>query len=330
MRIDRLPNLWSLGIDTSAYTTSVAAVSPDGHFVRQERRLLPVPQGSRGLRPSEALFRHVRDLPDLLDNLLQDLPIAGLQVVGVSTAPRPQPDSYLPTFLAGTLAAEAVALGRNVPLVRTTHQEGHIQAGLAGAGMNPCNPFLALHISGGTTELLRVDPTTVPWDIALMGGSDDLYAGQFVDRIGVLMGLPFPAGPAMDELAESAEDVVRVPWTRPRLSEGRWWTSFSGPESAAERLLGQGVNRQALARGVMEAISESLVALVTASAAPSQLLGVGGVAANTHLRRVMSQRLTEHGWQVGFAPPQWSRDNAVGVALLAWQRLQFLREGDVE
>ncbi len=328
MRIDLVPSHWSLGIDTSAYTTSVAAVSSDGHWIRQERRLLTVPVGNRGLRPSEALFQHVKNLPALLQQVMLGLPPRGLNVVGVSKAPRPTPDSYLPPFLAGVLAAQGVALGAGVTLVETTHQEGHIRAGLADTGLEPQDPFFALHISGGTTELVRVDRRRIPWQVELVGGSDDLYAGQMVDRIGVLMGLPFPAGPALDELAEETDDWVAIPWSRPRREGDRWWTSFSGPESAARRAYAAGMKPPGLARGVLDSIAQSLVALVLAAAEPGDLLVVGGVAANTHIRRVLMQRLSDRGFQLGFASPALSRDNAVGVAFLAYERwARDTREG---
>ncbi|NMP21151.1 peptidase M22 [Sulfobacillus sp. DSM 109850] len=323
-----MPSDWSLGLDTSAYTTSVAAVAADGRLVRQERQLLPVPMGSRGLRPSEALFYHVKNLPAMLERVMDGLDRHRLVVVGASQTPRPTPDSYLPPFLAGMLAAQAVALGRGVPLIHCTHQEGHIRAGLWSAAWDPADPFLALHISGGTTELLRVDRRTVPWSIDLVGGSDDLYAGQFVDRVGVALGLAFPAGPELDRLAESAAAPLALPWSRPRSRDGRWWTSFSGPESAARRALREGAEPTALAKGVMESISRSLSALVEAAAPPGHLLVVGGVAANTHLRRVMTARLQKNGWQIGFAAPEWSRDNAVGIALIAQER--FLADEEDE
>lgn len=310
------PDQWTLGIDTSAYTTSVAAVGADGRWVRQERRVLPVPIGSRGLRPGDAVFHHVRNLPVLVRTVLDGLSPAGLAGIAVSTAPRPVPDSYLPPFLAGMAVAESLAALNTVPLLRTTHQEGHIRAGLAGANMAPAGPFLAVHVSGGTTELVSVDPGVMPWRIELLGGSDDLYAGQFVDRIGVLLGLSFPAGPELDQLAESTEESVPLPYSRPRQRDGQWWTSFSGPESAAERAVASGASPAMVARGVMTSIGQSLCALAESTGRAGDLLVVGGVAANTHLRRMMRQRLEPRGWQVRFAPPEWSRDNAVGVAFL--------------
>lgn len=307
-----------MGVDTSAYTTSVALVSTDG-TVHQQRRVLPVPLGARGLRPSEALFLHTQYLPQMMEQLWNDAGRVRLSAIGVSVAPRPEPDSYLPPFLAGEAAARSIAAVEGLAVLRTTHQEGHIRAGLAGSGLHPNQEFWALHVSGGTTELVRVQMSAGGWQVTVFGGTDDLYAGQFVDRIGVLLGASFPAGPELDRMAEAQEDMVRLPWTKPRHIDGVWRISFSGPESAAERALQDGVPSGPLARGVMESIGRTLAGLVAASADGGDLLVVGGVAANTHLRRVMGRRLPN--WTLWFADPDWSRDNAIGVAYLALDRM---------
>lgn len=324
--IDPRPERWTLGIDTSAYTTSVAVVMESG-AIRQARRVLDVELGSRGLRPSEAVFHHVKNLPVLVEQVFEGLDSRRLVGVAVSVAPRPAPDSYLPPFLAGEAVARSIASLVHAPLLRTTHQEGHIRAGVAGAGLPmPDTPFIALHISGGTTELVSVTPGPQPWKIRFLGGSDDLYAGQFVDRIGVLLGCRFPAGPELDGLAEATEIAHDIAWSRPRFHDGAWWTSFSGPESAAERAVRDGAAPTEVARGVMDSIARALSALVQKAAPPGDLLVVGGVAANTHLRRRMQSLLALGGWRVWFAPPEWSRDNAIGVAYLAWDAADGLRE----
>lgn len=319
--IDRVHDPWVLGIDTSAYTTSVAGVCLSGRCF-QSRRVLPVPSGARGLRARDAVFYHNQNLPELVEEVWQQGEPADLVGIAVSTQPRPVADSYLPCFLAGQAVAQSLAVVAGLPLVKTTHQQGHIRAGMAGSGLPSDREFLALHVSGGTTELVLVSPGATGLGIQLKGGSDDLYAGQFVDRVGVLLGLGFPAGPALDQLAESTHQAVLLPWSRPRLKNGLWWTSFSGSESAAGRALAQGANPAELARGVMEAIAHSLAALVVKSGIPSDVLVVGGVAANTHLRRQLQHWLAPAGWTVWFADPKWSQDNAIGVAFLgldAWQ-----------
>jgi N6-L-threonylcarbamoyladenine synthase len=325
--IDRNSQAWVLGIDTSAYTTSVAWVSPSG-VVREARQLLTVPPGTRGLRPSEALFQHLKVLPGLLAGLMSTKPPGELGGVAVSVAPRPAADSYLPPFLAGELAARSIATINDVPLWTTTHQEGHIRAGMVGAQMpHDIARFLALHISGGTTELLSVAVEGWRFSLHRLGASDDLYAGQFVDRVGVLLGLPFPAGPFLDELAESTDLAHPIPWSRPRWHDGLWWTSFSGPETAARRAVQQGVEAGHVAKGVMEAIARSLAALIAKAAEPQDVLVVGGVAANTHIRRQLRARLEPYGYRLWYADPGWSRDNAIGVAYVGLDAWHAATEG---
>ncbi|MCY0877707.1 MAG: peptidase M22 [Firmicutes bacterium] len=313
---------WVVGIDTSAYTTSVAWVTEDGRL-REAREVLAVPAGSRGLRPSEALFQHTKVLPRLLEQLMNERPSGPFGGVAVSVAPRPQADSYLPPFLVGELAARSIAAASGVPVWRTTHQEGHIRAGMVGARMpSSVSQFLAVHLSGGTTELVSVTVHGPRLRVERLGATDDLYAGQFVDRIGVLLGLPFPAGPALDALAETSDAPFPLPSSPPRWRDGLWRISFSGPETAARRAIEQGRDASRVAKGVVDAIARSVSALIQKAAAPQDVLVVGGVAANTHIRRVLSSRLERLGYRIWFADPHWSRDNAIGVAYLgldAWR-----------
>jgi N6-L-threonylcarbamoyladenine synthase len=314
-----------LGIDTSAYTTSVALLE-GATVVREARRVVPVPAGQRGVAPSRALFHHVVTLPTLLEDVWRG---ETLNAVAVSTRPRPFKDSYLPPFLAGVLAARAIAQAAAVPCFETTHQEGHIAAGRLDAG-GPDTPwFWALHVSGGTTELVRVSRSGPgAWTCDLVGATTDLYAGQLVDRVGVSLGLPFPAGPALEALARQARDRLVIPVGAPFIRDGVWRISFSGPEAAALRAVALGTDPAAVARGVEEAIGRGLAKLVAEATAgqAAPLLVVGGVAANLRVRRVLGDRLGP-AYPLFFASPERSRDNAVGVAWIGVERLSFTGEG---
>lgn len=316
-----------LGIDTSAYTTSLAVVN-GGHVEWEARKVLLVPPGHRGLRPSDAVFQHVRNLPELYARCATETSGGPFQAVAASTQPRPVPDSYLPPFVAGTSVAEIISKSLRVPLFRTTHQEGHIRAGLYGGDNAFGAHFHVLHISGGTTELLRVARVSPGgFDIVRVGGSDDLFAGQFIDRVGVALGLPFPAGKALQELASQSRNPVTLPEVVPRQKKDGVWTSFSGLTTAAERSILQH-DAKDVARGVELALSRTLIALVLKGMPPGPLLIVGGVAANRQLRDDCVAELDhQQGWHVGFGTPELSRDNAVGVALIGWDRF-IANEGD--
>ena len=203
-----------LGIDTSNYRTSVAIVDTEGCILTDERMLLKVKKGERGLRQSEALFQHVENLPNLFEKLPTDK--YELSAVAVSTRPRPVEGSYMPCFKAGYGFGKAVAKSMNIPFYEFSHQEGHIEAIRSNTNISQGKPFLAWHLSGGTCELLKVNKISYDFlnpedktDIEIIGGSKDISFGQVIDRVGVLLGMNFPAGEEMDNIACETDAVVK-------------------------------------------------------------------------------------------------------------------------
>jgi N6-L-threonylcarbamoyladenine synthase len=240
-----------------------------------------------------------------------------IKAVAAATRPRPVERSYMPVFTVSAGQGRILAAALRVPFLATTHQEGHIQAGLWSAGWQPYGPFLAVHLSGGTSELLQVEKQAGGFNISRMGGSLDLHAGQFVDRVGVLLGFRFPAGPQLEQLAQQAGSE-RVSLT----SAVRGYDySFSGPASQAERLLAAGTPAAAVARAVEQCLANTLERVLRRAIEETgikEVLVVGGVAANRYLRQRLCHRL-EHravGGRLHFAAPEHSSDNAIGVALL--------------
>jgi N6-L-threonylcarbamoyladenine synthase len=306
-----------LAFDTSCYTTSLAILDNEGRLLADKRRPLPVERGECGLRQSEALFQHTRVLPGLLEEALRGLPRQAVAAVAASSRPRPRDGSYMPVFLAGSQAARLLSLAWDCPCRYFSHQEGHIAAALWSLGLNWHEPFVAAHLSGGTSELLLVRPRPGGFDLEIAGGSD-LPAGQFIDRVGVALGLPFPAGPALEQLALSAPAASIKLKGSLKGAE----MSFSGPESAAQRLISQGADSAALARAVFDNIGHSLARALQAVAAAhgcTQALITGGVAANSLIRARTEQEA--HGLEVHFATPAYAGDNAVGLTLLAAAQL---------
>lgn len=309
-----------LGIDTSAYTTSLALVNEQEELQWEARKILAVPSGERGLAQSEALFQHVQNLPCLTAEIPADLwrDIAG---IGVSTAPRPVKGSYMPVFTAGYGVASSLASALNVPLYRTSHQEGHLAAGISSGKLTEIQ-FLAIHLSGGTTELLQVEkkePGKIQID--LLGGTTDLHAGQFVDRVGVRLGLGFPAGKELERLAQDADPGAAS--LLPSSVKG-FEVSFSGVESAAQRLIDQHVPAAQVARAVEGCVARTIAKLLQIGIEKTGLkhcLIVGGVASNQFIRSELNHRLN-HKAQLYWAEPEWSRDQAIGVALLTSQGLK--------
>ncbi len=202
----------TVGFDTSNYTTSCASF--DGSHGENVSRLLDVRPGELGLRQSEALFSHVKRLPELSDRLFAHIEPKSIQAVGVSTRPRAVEGSYMPCFLAGESQARVLASALHVPLYTFSHQQGHIAAVLWSSGRMDLlgSSFLAWHLSGGTTELLLVQTEDGEIRCTKIGGTTDISAGQLIDRTGQLLELPFPAGKALDELASCSDstDYFRV------------------------------------------------------------------------------------------------------------------------
>lgn len=308
-----------LGIDTSAYTTSLALVNNQNELVWENRRVLNVPEGERGLAQSAALFQHVQNLPQLVRDVPKEL-WESLAGIGVSRSPRPIEGSYMPVFTAGYGIAVSLASGLRLPLHETSHQEGHLAAGMISGQLPESQEFLAIHISGGTTELLRVRPSDPgKLDIEILGGTSDLHAGQFIDRIGVRLGLSFPAGKHLEEIARNANPDA-ASWL-PSSVKG-FEVSFSGVETAAQRLIDQNKAPADIARAVEGCIARTVVKLLQIGIETTKIkrvLIVGGVASNLYLRSELRKRLHQ-SVQLYWALPEWSRDNAIGVAILTSQK----------
>ena len=304
-----------LGLDTSNYTTSVALF--DGERGENIGRLLDVPAGTLGLRQSDALFQHVKRLPELFDALREQDLLHSIEAVGASTRPRAVESSYMPCFLAGEGQGRTLADSLDVPFFPASHQQGHLAAAAWSAGHMELldRPILAWHLSGGTTELLYVVPDGVNIKAACIGGTSDISAGQLIDRTGVLLGLPFPAGRALDALAteSDSDDCFCV-----KLNNLMF--SLSGMENKIKAFVERGEQNSYIARFALNTIADAVRR--TTAAALEQYPGLsvlcsGGVASNTLLRSAMKDAV--------FAEPRYSTDNAMGVAILAWRSLH--REG---
>ena len=297
-----------IGIDTSNYTTSVAFF--DGTGGENCSKLLPVKSGELGLRQSDAVFAHIKSLPELSGRLFSHVR-EEVRAVGVSTRPRAVEGSYMPCFLVGLSHAKLLSDALHVPLVEVSHQQGHVAASLWSAGHLELmdEPHLAWHLSGGTTELLLVEPEGKLVKCTKIGGTTDISAGQLIDRTGQLLGLPFPSGKHLDALSREAagKDFFRVKCKDMTFS-------FSGMQNKVQQYFeanGDPAETAAyalrcVAYGVFHATQQALKAYPGLPVVFS-----GGVASNSLLRQVLEPL------NPIFAQPQYSTDNAMGVAVLA-------------
>ncbi|MBQ7333317.1 MAG: peptidase M22 [Clostridia bacterium] len=309
-----------MGIDTSNYTTSVALMYSDGELIANLKRPLPVKQGEHGLRQSDAVFAHVKNLPDIMQEarsyISGNLPVA----VGVSTRPRNVESSYMPCFLSGVAAAESVAASLAVPLYRFSHQCGHIMAAIYSSKAFHLldKSFAAFHVSGGTTEMLKVEFSGTEFSAELVGETADLNAGQVIDRVGTYLGLPFPSGKYLEELAKM--NTKKIPAKKPKLSDMK--INLSGLENMAVKLYGETSDKSLTAAFVLAYIEKGISSLAQAYLerfGNTEFLFAGGVMSNSIIREKLKTKFNAY-----FAEPHFSADNAVGIAELA--RRSFNRE----
>lgn len=293
-----------LGIDTSNYTTSVAAV---GDVFINERKIIDIKEGMRGIRQSDGVFVHLKELPQLFDNL--DIDMTKVSAIGVSVKPRNVEGSYMPVFLAGESFARVISKSLGVPLLTFSHQDGHIMAGILSQKAEELleEPFLAVHLSGGTTEILECEYRDNHFTAKIVGGTKDISAGQLIDRLGVALGMKFPCGKELDRLSLSCDEKPMN--FKTSVKDG--YINFSGIET---KLISMKDTEDAglLAKTVLAFIGKSLTEAINFHK-PKKVLFVGGVASNTILREQFEKEIDAKTY---FASKELSCDNAVGIAEL--------------
>ena len=303
-----------IGIDTSNYTTSIAYF--DGATGVNCSKLLPVKQGELGLRQSDAVFAHIKSLPELSGRLFSDIQMSEITAVGVSTRPRAVEGSYMPCFMVGYSHAKMVSDMLGVPLIEVSHQQGHVAASLWSADHLELmdQPHLAWHLSGGTTELLLVEPDGKNVRCSKIGGTTDISAGQLIDRTGQLLQLPFPSGKHIDSLSKDAamKEVFKVKCTGTEFS-------LSGVQNKVQQFHEKHGIPAETAAYALRCVSVA-VCKATENALKEhpgmRVVFSGGVASNSMLRELTAQ------FNPIFSQPQYSTDNAMGVAVLAHRALE--------
>lgn len=302
-----------LGIDTSNYTTSVALYDSDSNCFVNEKKLLPVRSGEKGLRQSDAVFHHTVQLPELFDRI-DFAGIGKIDAIGVSVSPTTQDGSYMPCFLSGVAVATALSDTLGVPLYRFSHQQGHIAAVLASSANEKLfsESFIAFHLSGGTTDALLVKPDSDRLiDISLFAHSLDLKAGQAVDRTGLMLGLDFPCGAELDRLAQKSVKEYKI---KPSMKGVD--CSLSGIENKCRSMLDSGEAKEDIAKFCISYIASSIGAMLVELKKQYGDLPVvfcGGVSSNTMLQCFFKDK-----YNAVFSTPEYSTDNAAGAAYLAY------------
>ena len=315
-----------LGIDTSNYRTSVAAVDADGKILSQKAVLLDVPEGKRGLRQSDAFFMHSNRLPGYIEELFGSTDPANIKAVGVSERPRRVEGSYMPCFLAGVNAAREIAASLKVPVYCFSHQEGHAAAVMESEGKTAASRTLFFHLSGGTTEALICSPDDKGYNMEIVGGTRDISVGQLFDRFGVAMGMPFPSGKYLDDTAfrtleKTDFDIKKTEKTGviPKLKADDGYFNLSGAETRLMRYAEtqNSISADAVTAELFSSVIELILktALYLSEKYCADLIYMAGGVASSRTFRAIAQKYRSAVIQFGI--PELSGDNAAGTALLA-------------
>ena len=323
-----------IAFDTSNYTTSVAVVDMEGRVLSDKRRLLFVKSEERGLRQSDALFQHVKNLPELVELAMAEVGAVEVKIVAASSRPRRVEGSYMPVFLAGEGMARSIAASYSLPLEIFSHQEGHIAA----ARIN-INEFsdkslqgLAFHLSGGTGEIL-LTKGHIP--VKIVGGTRDISFGQLLDRIGTALGMKFPSGAEMDRIATINKSCINYHYSRsgniiiedgilPLIKVDNGFVNLSGIESAGQRIINKGrTDTTKLITELFFCVGDALKNMILNAAeitGTDNVTLAGGVAASEFLKDYLTKTIAPDILKIYFSEPRYSVDNAVGIALLAIDR----------
>lgn len=309
-------NKYYLGIDTSAYTTSIGIVDEKGQVILDLRKKLKVAKNKRGLRQQEAVFQHIQNLPEMFAEVSETIDIDNLMVVSASAKPRNIDKSYMPVFVVGKEQAFVISKLLNIPYKEFSHQEGHISAGIIGTSLEKEEDFFAFHISGGTTELLFVNNRKENFNIERIGGTLDISIGQLVDRIGVKLGLGFPCGREMDCLSQNGSIInKKIP-----ISIKNTWANFSGYENFFNDLI---YSKKYLSEDIIKTLFYTIYLCLDRIIANScvnfnirKVLLIGGVASNIFIRKNLSESLSKRGIALYIPPIEYCSDNGIGTAYL--------------
>lgn len=309
-----------IGIDTSNYTTSVAVYNSDTNKVYQSKKLLPVKQGQLGLRQSDAVFHHTKQLPEMIEKLFNEYSLSDLKAVSASVRPRNIEGSYMPCFLCGEGLGRSISAIQKIPFYRTSHQIGHILSALYSAdSMELINEkFISFHVSGGTTDCLLCDPDNSEIiKITEIGTSLDLKAGQAIDRVGVMLGLKFPCGVELEKLAYNSDKDFKV---KAVIKDTN--CCLSGLENKCKKMLDDGEKTENIAKYCLDFVAETIISMTTQAIkiyGNLPLLFAGGVMSD----KIIKHRIISRFEKSYFAEPEFSCDNATGIAIYGYLKNQY-------
>ena len=281
-----------LGIDTSAYTTSIALIDAQSNkILADERKVLEVGKGQKGLRQQEAVFQHLKNLPVLYGKITQD--ITKVKTICVSSKPRNSEDSYMPVFTVGQNFGKVISRTLDCSYIEYSHQENHISASLIDNYKNIDHRFLAVHISGGTTEFVSAEKGIKGFETKIVGGTKDITFGQLIEYL---------AGKRVDEIKTPAVS-------------GSSYINLSGMENYYGNLVNK-YTRETVINSLFKYIAECILHIIRSLSHFNfkTVIISGGVASNSRIRNYLIDNIKEY--EIIFPSVENSSDNAVGLAFL--------------
>lgn len=309
-----------LGFDTSCYTTSIAAITLNQEIILNEKIILKVKKGNKGLRQSEAIFQHVSNIGEisqLINDKLKQYNIVG---ICVSTKPRPVDNSYMPVFSVGYNFAKLLSSINGCQLYETTHQENHIEASLFDNDLENKDKFLAVHMSGGTTEILLVEKKNNNYNMEIVGGSLDISFGQLIDRLGVKLNYNFPCGKYIDDNALICKEKVQN-GLKTSVREG--YMNLSGIENQINKIIDD-YDDQYLSKILLDTLVRSMYKSLTYICDKYDLKEVlfgGGVSASKYIQKELSEKLKRKMIKTYFTDIEYATDNGVGCAIIGLNQM---------
>ena len=306
-----------IGIDTSCYTTSIAAITLNREIVFNEKIMLNVKNGERGLRQSDAVFQHIKNFGDISERLKKHIHKKGYEVemICASAKPRDVEESYMPVFEVGKNFAKTMAAIFDCEMLETTHQENHIAASLYGCDKEDLERFISVHMSGGTMEILLTEKGDKGYKTEIVGGTKDISFGQLIDRVGVKMGYDFPSGKYVDENALLCKEEV-ASGLKTSVKDG--YMNISGLENQVYKLMEE-KDKYYVSKAVMNAAIKSLekaLRFVCDKHSIEDVVFVGGVASSKYISERLTKKLQRNNINSFFTDGAYSSDNACGCAII--------------
>lgn len=314
-----------IGIDTSCYTTSIAAISLNKEIILNEKIMLKVDKNAKGLRQSEMVFQHVSNIgkiSEFINDKFKDYNIVG---ICASKTPRPVKESYMPVFTVGLNTAKLLSATHNCPIFETTHQENHIEASLLGTNLSNEDKFIAVHMSGGTLEIVLSNKNHTGYDLEIIGGTKDVSFGQLIDRLGVRLSYDFPCGKYIDKNALEFEGVIEK-GLKTSVKEG--YMNLSGIENQLNKIIDseESVDKNYISKLLMDTIVRCMLKALTYLCEKydtHEVVFAGGVSASKYISKSLTQKLRKYKIKAYFTEGDLATDNAVGCALIGVKNLNL-------